>query len=156
MLSGIWHGAAWTFLLWGFAHGLLHIVEKVIRRALPNPGRVKGACPLVGNALRVGRTFVLVTLFWVIFRASDFEHLKAIFEAAITKFGTGEQMSVKPGMWIYLGLLILFDILLRNTRFDAWCDDKPLALRWLVYAVLVFMVIACSSVYNFPFIYFQF
>ena len=112
--------------------------------------------PRFGNALRVAKTFVLVTLFWVMFRATDFEHLKAIFVTAFTNFGGGEQMSVKPGVWIYLGLFILSDILLRNTRFDKWCDNKPLVLRWLIYAVLAFMVIACSSVCNFPFIYFQF
>ena len=161
VLSGIWHGAAWTFLLWGFAHGLLHITERVLRRALPTRGQAtRGQAPLTlsgfGNALRMAKTFVLVTLFWVMFRATDFEHLKAIFEAAFTQFDSGEQMSVKPGMWIYLGLFILSDILLRDSRFDVWCDDKPLALRWLVYAVLVFLVICCSSVYNFPFIYFQF
>ena len=156
VLSGIWHGAAWTFLLWGFAHGLLHIAEKVLRRALPNSGRVKGAYPLVGNALRVVKTFLLVTLFWVMFRATDFEHLRSIFVTAFTNFDGGEQMSVKPGTWLCLGLFILSDILLRNTRFDAWCEDKPLVMRWMIYAVLVFMVIACSSVCNFPFIYFQF
>ena len=108
------------------------------------------------EALCVLKTFVLVTLFWVIFRATDMEHLKAIFVTAFTNFNGGEQMSVKPGMWVYLGLFILSDILLRNTRFDKWCDDKPMAVRWLIYAVLLFMVICCSSVNNFPFIYFQF
>ena len=156
VLSGIWHGAAWTFLLWGFAHGLLHIVEKWLGDRFPVKASQSKWLNVTLDVLRVVKTFVLVTLFWVMFRATDFEHLKAIFEAAFTQFGSGEQMSVKPGMWLYLGLLILFDILLRNTRFDAWCDRQPLALRWLVYAVLVFMVIACSSVYNFPFIYFQF
>ena len=156
VLSGIWHGAAWTFLLWGFAHGLLHIVEKVLRNALPTPDRVKGTCALVGKFLRVVRTFLLVTLFWVMFRATDFEHLRSILVTAFTNFDGGEQISVKPGMWLYLGLFILSDILLRNTRFDAWCEDKPLVMRWIIYAALVFMVIACSSVCNFPFIYFQF
>jgi D-alanyl-lipoteichoic acid acyltransferase DltB (MBOAT superfamily) len=156
VLSGIWHGAAWTFLLWGFAHGLLHIVEKALRSRFPAKKTQSKWLKISIDALCVVKTFVLVTLFWVMFRATDFEHLKAIFETAFTNFDGGEQMSVKPGMWIYLGVLILFDILLRNTRFDAWCDDKPLALRWLIYAVLVFMVIACSSVANFPFIYFQF
>ena len=108
------------------------------------------------DALCMLKTFVLVTLFWVIFRATDIEHLKMIFVTAFTKFDQGLMMNVKPGMWLYLGILILFDILLRNNRFDAWCDNKPLALRWLIYAVLVFMTICCSSVYNFPFIYFQF
>ena len=156
VLSGIWHGAAWTFLLWGFAHGLLHIVEKVLRDRMPKKETQSKWLKISIDALCMLKTFVLVTLFWVMFRATDFEHLKAIFETAFTNFHGGEQMSVKPGMWIYLGLFILSDIVLRNTRFDVWCEDKPMAVRWLIYAVLVFMVIACSSVFNFPFIYFQF
>ena len=156
VLSGIWHGAAWTFLLWDFAHGLLHIVEKVLRDRMPKKETQSKWLKISIDALCMLKTFVLVTLFWVMFRATDFEHLKAIFVTAFTNFHGGEQMSVKPGMWIYLGLFILSDIVLRNTRFDVWCEDKPLAVRWLIYAVLVFMVIACSSVFNFPFIYFQF
>ena len=156
VLSGIWHGAAWTFLLWGFAHGLLHIVEKVLRDRMPKKETQSKWLKISIDTLCMLKTFVLVTLFWVMFRATDFEHLKAIFVTAFTNFHGGEQMSVKPCMWIYLGLFILSDIVLRNTRFDVWCEDKPLAVRWLIYAVLVFMVIACSSVFNFPFIYFQF
>ena len=156
VLSGIWHGAAWTFLLWGFAHGLLHIIEKVLRERIPKKESQSKWLKISIDALCVLKTFVLVTLFWVMFRATDFEHLKAIFVTAFTNFHGGEQMSVKPGMWIYLGLFIFSDIVLRNTRFDVWCDNKPLAVRWLIYAVLVFMVICCSSVFNFPFIYFQF
>ena len=156
VLSGIWHGAAWTFLLWGFAHGLLHIIEKALRNRLPSKESQSKWVRISIDALCVLKTFVLVTLFWVVFRATDLEHLKAIFVTAFTNFGGGEQMSVKPGMWIYLGLFILSDIVLCNTRFDAWCEGKPMVVRWLIYAVLVFMVIACSSVKNFPFIYFQF
>lgn len=156
VLSGIWHGAAWTFLLWGFSHGLLHILEKALRNRLPSNESQSKWLKISVDALCVVKTFVLVTLFWVMFRATDMEHLKAIFVTAFTNFGGGEQMSVKPGMWIYLGLFILSDIVLRNTRFDAWCEGKPMVVRWLIYAVLVFMVIACSSVKNFSFIYFQF
>ena len=156
VLSGIWHGAAWTFLLWGFAHGLLHIIEKALRNRFPSKESQSKWVQISVDALCVLKTFVLVTLFWVVFRATDLEHLKAIFVTAFTNFVGGEQMSVKPGMWIYLGLFILSDIVLRNTRFDAWCEGKPMVVRWLIYAVLVFMVIACSSVKNFPFIYFQF
>ncbi len=156
VLSGIWHGAAWTFLLWGFAHGLLHIVEKALRNRFPSQESQSKWVKISVDALCVLKTFVLVTLFWVVFRATDLEHLKAIFVTAFTNFDGGERMSVKPGMWIYLGLFVLSDIVLRNTRFDAWCDGKPMVVRWLIYAALVFMVIACSSVKNFPFIYFQF
>ena len=156
VLSGIWHGAAWTFLFWGFAHGLLHIVEKVLRRALPTRGHAPLALPGFGNALRIAKTFVLVTLFWVMFRATDFANMKDMFVAAFTNFGGGQSLVVKPEMWLYLGLFILSDLLLFNTRFDRWCEDKPLVLRWFIYGLLVFMTIACSSVNSFPFIYFQF
>jgi hypothetical protein len=135
---------------------LLHIIEKALRNRFPSKESQSKWVRISVDALCVLKTFVLVTLFWVVFRATDLEHLKAIFVTAFTNFGGGEQMSVKPGMWIYLGLFILSDIVLRNTRFDAWCEGKPMVVRWLIYAVLVFMVIACSSVKNFPFIYFQF
>ena len=135
---------------------MLHIVEKALRDRIPIRELQSKWLKISVDALCVLKTFVLVTLFWVLFRATDFEHLKAIFVTACTNFHGGEQMSVKPGMWLYLGLFILSDIVLRNTRFDKWCDDKPLAVRWLIYAVLLFMVICCSSVANFPFIYFQF
>jgi len=156
VLSGIWHGAAWTFLLWGFAHGLLHIVEKLLRRnAKPVESQSKARKWII-DGLCILKTFVLVTLLWVMFRATDFEHLKTIFVTAFTNFDGGIQMSVKPKMWIFLALFILSDVVLRNTRFDRWCDDKPFAVRWLIYAVLLFLVLGCACVNNFPFIYFQF
>ena len=156
VLSGIWHGAAWTFLLWGFAHGVLHIVEKALRKRMPLHETNNKWLKISVDALCVAKTFVLVTLFWVMFRSTDFEHMKAIFTSAFTNFSGGEHLVVAPAVWLYLVLFILLDVLLFNTRFDAWCDNKPLAVRWLVYAVLVFMTIACSSVNSFPFIYFQF
>ena len=156
VLSGIWHGAAWTFLFWGFAHGLLHIIEKALRNHFPEKETQSKWLGVGLNALRIAKTFVLVTLFWVMFRATDFANMKDMFVAAVTNFGGGESLGVKPEMWLYLGLFILSDLLLFNSRFDAWCENKPLVLRWLIYGLLIFMTVACSSVNNFPFIYFQF
>ena len=156
VLSGIWHGAAWTFLLWGLAHGLLHIVEKTLRNRISFKEPKAKWLKVAVDVLCIAKTFVLVTLFWVLFRATDFANLKAVFTAATTHFGNGESLAVNSATWLYLGLFILSDLLLFNTRFDHWCEHKPLALRWLVYGLLVFMIIACSSVNNFPFIYFQF
>ena len=156
VLSGIWHGAAWTFLLWGFAHGLLHIVEKSLRDRCPIKETRPKWLNISLDIIRVIKTFVLVTLFWVMFRAADFANMCDIFVAAVSNFGGGEQLTVAPSVWLYLGLFILSDLLLFNSRFDTWCDGKCLILRWFIYAVFLFMVIACSNVDNFPFIYFQF
>ena len=156
VLSGIWHGAAWTFLFWGFAHGLLHILEKALRNRFPYKEPNSKWLGISLDALRIAKTFVLVTLFWVMFRATDFANMRDIFVAAVTNFGGGQNLAVKPEVWLYLALFILSDLLLFNTRFDAWCEGKPMVVRWLIYALLIFLVIACSSVNSFPFIYFQF
>ena len=156
VLSGIWHGAAWTFLFWGFAHGLLHIVEKALKQHVPTIEPKSKWLSISLDALRIAKTFVLVTLFWVMFRATDFANMRDIFAAAVSNFGGGQSLSIKPEVWLYLGLFILSDLLLFNTRFDAWCEGKPMIVRWLVYALLIFLIIACSSVNSFPFIYFQF
>ena len=156
VLSGIWHGAAWTFLFWGFAHGLLHILEKALRNRFPYKEPNSRWLGISLDALRIAKTFVLVTLFWVMFRATDFANMRDIFVAAVSNFGGGQSLAVKPEVWLYLALFILSDLLLFNTRFDAWCEGKPMVVRWLIYALLIFLVIACSSVNSFPFIYFQF
>ena len=156
VLSGIWHGAAWTFLFWGFAHGLLHIVEKALKQRVPTLEPKSKWLSVSLDMLRIAKTFVLVTLFWVMFRATDFANMRDIFAAAVTNFSGGQTLAIKPEVWLYLALFILSDLLLFNTRFDAWCEDKPMIVRWLIYALLIFMVIACSSVNSFPFIYFQF
>lgn len=156
VLSGIWHGAAWTFLFWGFAHGLLHIIEKALKKNVKSLEPKTKMARLSIDFFNMIKTFALVTLFWVMFRSSDFAQMKEMFVAMVSNFGVEQHLTIDWQIWLYLGLFILSDILLANTRFDRWCDDKPAVLRWLIYAVLVFMIVACSSVNNFPFIYFQF
>lgn len=147
VLSGLWHGANWTFLLWGLAHGLLFIVESGKWKV--KSGKQKTFhFPLF--------TFIFVTLFWVLFRATDFHHIQAIFTAAFTQFGEGQQLAIDPKLWAFLALFIVSDFVLKDRRFDRWCDQVPLVPRWILYAVLVFCTIVFSSVNNFPFIYFQF
>ena len=62
MVSGIWHGANWTFIVWGCMHGVFQIVEKAFGW---NKKESKG----VVKALRVLVTFIVVTLAWVVFRS---------------------------------------------------------------------------------------
>ncbi len=155
VLSGIWHGAAWNFLIWGAAHGLLHIIEKAILNHLPEKNRGKLE-KIVVDAFKIAKTFILVTLFWSLFRATSFANISDLFTSLVSNFNTGEHLNVENSIWIYLGLFILLDVLLFNSRFDKWCDNRPAVIRWAIYFVLIFMIIACSSVNNFPFIYFQF
>ncbi|MBR7748472.1 MBOAT family O-acyltransferase [Undibacterium baiyunense] len=64
LLAGLWHGAAWTFVLWGMLHGLLLLANHAWRKLLPNPS------PLL-KPFFICCTFIFVCLAWVLFRATD-------------------------------------------------------------------------------------
>jgi Predicted membrane protein involved in D-alanine export len=156
VLSGIWHGAAWTFLLWGAAHGLLHVVEKLLLRVVHFREPDSKIGQFILDAFRVLKTFVLVTFFWMLFRATDFNNIKDICQSLVNNFHVGEMLHVDLKTWIFLALFIVIDSLLFNRRFDTWCAKMPVFARWSIYAALIFIVLAFSSVNAFPFIYFQF
>ena len=74
LVSGFWHGAGWTFLIWGGLHGLAQIAERMLgkrRMALPKP-------------LQWALTFLFVNLAWVFFRAPSLPAAMDVFSAAVT------------------------------------------------------------------------
>ena len=155
-VCGIWHGANWTFMIWGFAYGVLLILERGLRN-IHLFDRIEGkAGRLVINTLNVAKTFVIVTLLWSVFRATSFGNLHDLFTALFHNGAVANQLHVAPVAWISLILFVFLDILIRASRFDVWCGRQKPLVRWCVYAFLMFAVIALSSVEQIPFIYFQF
>ena len=155
-VCGIWHGANWTFMIWGFAYGVLLILERGLRN-IHLFDRIEGkAGRLVINTLNVAKTFVIVTLLWSVFRATSFGNLHDLFTALFHNGAVANQLHVAPVAWISLILFVFLDILIRDSRFDVWCGRQKPLVRWCVYAFLMFAVIALSSVEQIPFIYFQF
>ena len=72
LISGLWHGASWNYVLWGGYHGLLLVASRLVSRAFPPP-RPHLARALV--PLRVAATFVLVHIGWLMFRETDTQML---------------------------------------------------------------------------------
>lgn len=150
VVCGLWHGANWTFMLWGAAYGVLLIAERFIsgngKRTQPS-----GMRQLPGILC----TFIVVTLLWSVFRAQSFADLGNLYSALI-QGGGAEHPHADATVWIALAAFVALDIVLRNTRFDAWCARLSSPLRWGIYAVMIFAIIVFSSVEQYPFIYFQF
>ena len=154
-VCGIWHGADWTFMLWGAAYGLLLIVERALR-SVHLFDRIKGKVGrMVIGTLNVLKTFVIVTLLWSVFRAPSVDSLGSLYSALISGRGT-EHLTVGTVVWVALGVFVLLDIAVRHSRFDRWCGTLRMPLRWIVYAAMLFAIIVFSSVEQYPFIYFQF
>ena len=73
LISGLWHGASWNFVLWGFYHGVLVVVTRTLGRALRLPPRWPGPLALVQTA----GTFVLMMGGWLFFRETNADYLLA-------------------------------------------------------------------------------
>jgi len=76
LLCGLWHGANWTFIIWGVYHGVFLVLERILGKRtvysfLPQP-------------LQIGATFVLITVGWVLFRSPDITHAWRLLEIMFT------------------------------------------------------------------------
>jgi D-alanyl-lipoteichoic acid acyltransferase DltB (MBOAT superfamily) len=153
MVSGLWHGASWTFVVWGALHGLMLLVERFFQRAT-------GFEPREGwslvNVLLAIKTFFVATLIWVFFRAENFDKAKLIFRSLIHN-NEIEGPEISWGIiGLFMAVLVVTDVLLYNSRFDKRVSPWRLPARWAVYSVILFFLLALSGTQKFTFIYFQF
>ena len=74
LVSGIWHGAGWTFILWGLLHGLAQVLERLW-------GKRRDALP---RWVRWAMTFLFINLAWVFFRAPDVSSALLLLKTAVT------------------------------------------------------------------------
>ena len=156
VLSGFWHGANWTFVIWGGAYAVVYLVEHAIRKIIKLDFSKNRVISLIFNGFAILKNFVLVTLIWVCFRSVDLWHIKHFFGSIYHNFNQGDILYIERKMWVFLAFFIALDVILRKSRFDTWCEKRPFVVRWGLYAVMLFLIIAFSSVESFPFIYFQF
>ena len=152
LIGGLWHGAAWNFVIWGGLHGLLLSAE-----------RVRGKASLYGRLpapLRVATTFGIVLVTWVFFRASDLPHAMAYL---------GDMLAVSEGQAgagllagivyerYYLGTLLLAGAIVWGAP-QTWDWTRRLTLprAGVAFALLLLSAVALTTqAYN-PFIYFIF
>lgn len=153
-ISGFWHGANWTFLFWGAFFGIIYLVEKGVNAFVPVNRNIKAFSPV--HLLLSLKTFVLVTLIWIFFRSQDLNQAIDMFKLIYSNWDIEATLKIDFQVLIFLGIFILSDFILYNTRFDVWSSKLPTVLRWSVYLFLTFSIIAFSGVEEFQFIYFQF
>jgi alginate O-acetyltransferase complex protein AlgI len=160
-LSGLWHGANWTFLVWGLLHGFYYLAERVVG---PSFVRACNAIRLQGLPLRFLRivlTFHLVLLAWVFFRAQSvtdaFFIIGRILADPFGRFYPGpSQLTTFLGMALIL-FLVAVQILQSRGAVSLYFSGIrwPLLIRWPSYAALIFGM-AIFGISNNEFIYFQF
>ncbi len=161
LLMGLWHGAAWTFVVWGGFHGLLLALQRGLGgpgwgwRGLRSPRAARWWRPF-WRILQVVLTFHVVTLGWVFFRAASLTaaaaYLRGLFPGGTwSGFGWSVPFAAL--------LLLLLDLGQQHWGDAGWLPAAPRTWRWLVAELLLVGTLAAAVQQAHtvtPFIYFQF
>lgn len=153
LLSGFWHGANWTFIVWGGLNALFMIGEQTIWKNIISLNRKNSIFKLMNT----GITFILVTLAWIFFRSNNLhdaiDYITRIFSKTI--FSSIGNPNLKTTALYFICFLLLIDYLNRKEYFQFVWRGYP---KWIQ---LVFIYGAFASMIYFSksqssFIYFQF
>ncbi|AOB31286.1 hypothetical protein AKI39_12180 [Bordetella sp. H567] len=163
VVSGIWHGAAWTFIIWGALHGLGLVVERWFRDT-PLKQRLARTLPALASVLGRGWTLLLVLAGWIFFRAGSLHDALGVFGHLGTggafSYGTFNSLGLSAfqSLTLATSLLLLFAIdfqlVYHPERLSRLASLRPvntLAGVALAYYVVLFGVFGRTE-----FIYFQF
>ena len=170
LLGGLWHGAAWTFVVWGGIHGVAlvlhrawltarnrHVTREPLLGDRPRPKAHTWAASCIAALAAWALTLATVALAWLFFRAESIAMAWDMLTGILTLRG---ELTFAPGRWLVplgmLTLLLLIDVP------QAWGRDHTVFLRWpwpirgLIYAGLVLALVFLHVDQEVAFIYFQF
>jgi D-alanyl-lipoteichoic acid acyltransferase DltB (MBOAT superfamily) len=154
VVSGIWHGAAWTFVIWGMMHALLYLIEHVMNQSQPN---CKNWAETVVRGMAV---FVMVSLAWVFFRADSFYHAMDIIGSCKEPWGgwfkNGSSMSFAV-LIMSISLFGMLDLLCYN-RIVKLTEATDSPYRWanIIFVVFIALYTSLFGISGIKFVYFQF
>lgn len=163
LLGGLWHGASWTFVVWGAVHGALLVGQRLLERLSAQLGIASSARLARTQALvALPLTFVLICFTWVFFRASTFEQAWRICEAML---GLAAPLGAAPSVRLYEAAIVVISaavVFLEPILFKAAAARGiegwwrlPFPVRGSCYAALVLMLVVFGGATQ-KFIYFDF
>lgn len=171
LLSGLWHGAALTFIVWGGIHGVYQIIGKIKAIAFKKLEEKKGfKLPdnIFVNTVRRVITFLLVCFAWIFFRGNSLSDCGILIAKLFTDWsGSGDALRSIGFDWSSLLTILLMSILLPLTHFVRGYRSnngilvseslaKKTAYAYLVLAVVIAWLALSASGVESSFIYFQF
>jgi alginate O-acetyltransferase complex protein AlgI len=159
ILSGFWHGANWTFLIWGTLNALYFMPLLILKRNRNNLEIVAQGkyLPTVKEVSQIAITFSLTVFAWIFFRANNIEHsfdyISTIFSSSLFS----SPQIFPSSVFVLIGLFMLIEWLGRENTFAIANIAKHLnrPVRWLFYYLIIFLIFMYSGQEQ-QFIYFQF
>jgi len=157
LLGGLWHGAAWTYLIWGAYHGILLITHRIINLLFPNIKQLKI------DFLHKSWTFIKMIVFfhlicigWLIFRSNSLTQAYQMFSSIFNNFEFSLKGIGLKTMVFYLWILIPIQVLqYKNNNLLAIFTFKPI-IQVFLYLIIFYALMLFGVTEKNEFIYFQF
>jgi D-alanyl-lipoteichoic acid acyltransferase DltB (MBOAT superfamily) len=156
ILGGLWHGAAWTFVIWGTFHGLLLVAYRAAARR-PAFAAWTGGAGALSRVTSWLVMFHLTCVGWLIFRAHSAQQVWALGRAVVLDFGPAALDRTAAG-----SLLLFVSPLLLIHALEARADDvmvvrrMPRLIRYCVYSATMYLTMLFGNFGGTDFLYFQF
>ena len=160
LLGGLWHGANWTFVIWGGLHGVYLAVHKLMldRRTALRDVAMTGVLPRLKQGASVLATLHLVMLTWVFFRAQSVTDALSFLKGIVTLRGGSAALNVDDAlaMLFYAALVLAVDWPPYQQKDHTAMLRWPLLPRSATLAALMLLLLILGENSETPFIYFQF
>lgn len=159
LLTGLWHGANWTFIIWGGLNALYLILFRRFNKGGNNSVIVAQGkyLPSIKEIIQVGFTFGLTTFAWIFFRAEDLGHAVTYLSGIVSSsvFTMPEIMPLK--ILALVAFFVTFEWFGRGQKYaiEQFAMNLPVPLRWAFYYAMIFVIFYFSGSQQ-RFIYAQF
>jgi D-alanyl-lipoteichoic acid acyltransferase DltB (MBOAT superfamily) len=160
LVSGLWHGANWTFLIWGGLNGCYLILALIRQRVWKKMGWGKISLPpFLGKVISLSTTFILICFSWIFFRANSLHDSFLIVRKIFTFKGPIFNNNTPSLFFSFIGIAILIGAELKQEywkgSFSLFNNPSPV-VRYLSYVTIILIILLIGVFDGGQFIYFQF
>jgi alginate O-acetyltransferase complex protein AlgI len=173
LISGLWHGANWTFIVWGTLHAFYIIFSLITKRVRTHFNNWAGLYnyPRLNQFIQVCFTFILVSFAWIFFRAKSIGIAFYIIKSIATQTSNDiysllhrQASGLNLGLiglevWVAVFSIILLEsvhLIQKNHSITNFIQTRPVYQRWAIYYIFLFALLLWHVSDNKQFIYFQF
>lgn len=147
LLGGLWHGAAWSYAVWGFAHGLALALERLLT------GTQNTKRSLAARTVGTMIVFTYVTLAWLLFKLPEFSHVMEFFKALAANFHVSHDYGMIAKIAMYSLPVVAYHV--RHLMVSRQKQTPPFFLQPIAFGIMLFLIVTNSGS-SAEFIYFQF
>lgn len=159
VVSGLWHGANVTFLIWGLLNALYFIPLLLLSKNRKNTGQVaeNSLLPSIFDIFAIALTFVQVTFAWIFFRATSISHALQYIQSLFVSIPEAIFKEPSKKLLLSVGIMLILEWIHRKKEHPLDISHFPQPIRWAMYvAIPIYMFFFINITSSVEFIYFQF